>query len=91
MAYASLQSRCPSILSNNCFKCHGPDEQTRQAGLRLDTRDGALEAIRVGVDSRSPYPTDQRHPTNRSECRRPKSPHTGSPIHQIAVLRRWML
>jgi hypothetical protein len=30
------------ILSNNCFKCHGPDAHERQAGLRLDHRDDAL-------------------------------------------------
>ncbi|HVC94426.1 MAG TPA: PSD1 and planctomycete cytochrome C domain-containing protein [Pirellulales bacterium] len=37
------------ILSNNCFKCHGPDAGERKAGLRLDLRDEALKPTDSGA------------------------------------------
>jgi hypothetical protein len=32
------------ILSDKCFTCHGPDEQQRASGLRLDVRESAFAA-----------------------------------------------
>ncbi|MGN6387437.1 MAG: DUF1549 domain-containing protein, partial [Verrucomicrobiota bacterium] len=37
------------LLSDRCWKCHGPDEKARRAKLRLDTPDGAHGKTKSGM------------------------------------------
>src|ERR1051326_36527 len=36
------------ILSENCYACHGPDQNKRKAGLRLDIRTNAISELKSG-------------------------------------------
>ena len=36
------------ILSRNCYKCHGPDDEARKASLRLDHRETAIKETESG-------------------------------------------
>jgi len=38
------------ILSDRCYLCHGPDEGTREANLRLDIKESAYAAIGANLD-----------------------------------------
>ena len=41
------------ILSDRCYVCHGPDAATREADLRLDLSESALEVVTPGNPERS--------------------------------------
>src|ERR1051325_9024604 len=36
------------IFFAHCYACHGPDEQKRKAGLRLDVEEGAFKELKSG-------------------------------------------
>ena len=47
------------ILSNRCFKCHGPDEDHQEAGLRLDVSEAAHAELDSGTRAIVPgHPDD---------------------------------
>ena len=72
------------ILSQNCFKCHGPDENQRQVGLRLDTPTGGRKVFASGEFVRRIFATD---------ATQMPPPHANKTltIAQKETLRRWVL
>lgn len=77
------------LLSNHCYACHGPDEDTRKADLRLDTREGALAVLSPGDAGESELIA--RITSHDSEEVMPP-PGKKEPLAEkdIETLRRWI-
>jgi mono/diheme cytochrome c family protein len=84
------------ILAGSCFKCHGPDEATRKAGLRLDERDAALQAARSGERAIVPGELEAsellRRVTTSDEDDLMPPPKDGERLspEQVARLKQWI-
>ena len=80
------------ILSDNCFKCHGPDEKARRADLRLDTKADALTKDGPIVPGKS---TESRLiqrivSTDADEMMPPPKSNKKLKPEQIATLKKWI-
>ena len=78
------------ILAENCFACHGPDEETREADLRLDLEDAAKEsAVKQGAPADSPLVA--RITSDDDDTRMPP-PDSGKSLEpeQIDLLKKWI-
>lgn len=77
------------ILSDNCFACHGFDEKERKADLRLDTRDGALQAIVPGEAEESELWLRVTS-TDEDEVMPPPDFHGSIKPSDVELLRNWI-
>ena len=86
------------ILSDRCFKCHGPDANQRKANLRLDTPEGALAALK---DNPSAHAIIPGKPDQSEVYRRISTADTADvmpPIksnlklnpHEIELIKKWI-
>ncbi|AMV18782.1 PSD1 and planctomycete cytochrome C domain-containing protein [Planctomyces sp. SH-PL14] len=85
-----------TILSDNCFKCHGFDDKSRQAGLRLDTTEGATLKLESGAQAIVPGDPDasgliaRLTSTNPDEVMPPPASGKNVTPEQIEILKRWI-
>jgi hypothetical protein len=84
------------ILSDRCFSCHGPDAETRQAGLRLDERAAAVTALASGAIAVVPGAPDRSEALARIGSTDPDvvmpPPRIKKPLSpaEAGILRRWI-
>ncbi|MDH3709853.1 MAG: DUF1553 domain-containing protein [Cyclobacteriaceae bacterium] len=86
------------ILSDRCFKCHGPDENTRKAGLRFDIEEAALSlldsadnrfAIVPGKVKKSQL-IQRISSTDPDYMMPPPEANLHLSVYEIALLKRWI-
>lgn len=83
------------ILSDNCYHCHGPDENARKARLRLDQKEGAFRTRKdktVIVPGKPAQSELVRRITSKDpdEVMPPPDSNRRLTGEQIELLRRWV-
>ncbi len=86
------------ILSDRCFKCHGPDANKREAGLRLDTEEGAYAALKENAGQHAIVPGDPSRSamyarlitTDTAELMPPPSENLPLNDYEIRLIEKWI-
>ena len=86
------------ILSDRCFKCHGPDANKREAELRLDTEEGAFAALKDDPSHHVIVPGDPMasalfariSSADTSEVMPPPSSNLSLSKREIAIIKKWI-
>ncbi len=84
------------ILSENCFACHGPDREAREARLRLDVRESATAPNKRGRAAIVPGDPEASSAVKRmlsddeDEIMPPPESHKKLTADQIAMIRQWI-
>jgi hypothetical protein len=84
------------LLSKNCFSCHGPDEKSRQARMRLDLRADAIKGRRKGDHAIKPGDPEGSLLLARVRSNDPAfmmpPPESGHALkpEEVELLRRWI-
>ncbi|UJP66581.1 PSD1 and planctomycete cytochrome C domain-containing protein [Mongoliitalea daihaiensis] len=86
------------ILSDNCFACHGPDANKREAGLRLDIAEYAYAALKEYPDQFGVIPHDPKASvifqrmtsTDPNEIMPPPESNLKLSVEEIDLIKRWI-
>ncbi|HXD21245.1 MAG TPA: DUF1549 domain-containing protein, partial [Vicinamibacterales bacterium] len=92
---ASFNRDIRPIMSDTCFRCHGPDRNARQAGMRLDIREEATRPTRSGRIPIVPGDPDKSEIIKRvfadgATVMPPRAAHKELTQAQKDTLRRWV-
>jgi hypothetical protein len=86
------------ILSDRCFKCHGPDARQRKANLRLDIPEGAFAGLKDNPSQHAIVPGDPEQSfvylriasADTSEVMPPPASNLKLTTDEIATIKKWI-
>lgn len=84
------------IISQKCFHCHGQDEHSRKAKLRLDVREEAIKERKDGIFAIKPGDVSKSELIKRISSTEPDEvmppPKEQHPVNagEVALLKKWI-